>query len=317
MIKVRSLKYVIYGVSDVEKTKAYMVDFGLTHVPWPNDPNRAYMRGALGSPYIYIAEESKNPSMRVIGIELFDAQDLLLASRIDGASPIRDLDRPGGGKCVEIVIPGGTKLELVHGIQETSEHEIRRPLLINEGLKKSRLNTPQRPERIPAQVLRLGHVAFCISDPVETRQWLERHLGMVLSDAMLVPGSKDEYIGFFMRWNHGAAPTDHHTFLLAKAKTAHVHHCSFELQDIDAVYMGHEWMKFKEHRHHWGVGRHVLGSQVFDYWWDPDGFRVERYADGDLFDNTVRATTVQGTNEQLWTWGPSVPESFFQEARYI
>ena len=150
MIKVRSLKYVIYGVSDVEKTKAYMVDFGLTHVPWPNDPNRAYMRGALGSPYIYIAEESKNPSMRVIGIELFDAQDLLLASRIDGASPIRDLDRPGGGKCVEIVIPGGTKLELVHGIQETSEHEIRRPLLINEGLKKSRLNTPQRPERIPA-----------------------------------------------------------------------------------------------------------------------------------------------------------------------
>jgi hypothetical protein len=31
----------------------------------------------------------------------------------------------------------------------------------------------------------------------------------------------------------------------------------------------------------WGVGRHLLGSQVFDYWKDPWGFEVEHWTDGD------------------------------------
>ncbi len=79
--------------------------------------------------------------------------------------------------------------------------------------------------------------------------------------------------------------------------------------------MGHEWLKAKSYKAHWGVGRHVLGSQVFDYWWDPDGFRVEHYADGDLYDNTVPATTVEGTDDQLWIWGPEVPLAFFQQTR--
>ena len=318
MIKVRGLKYVVYGVSDVQKTQSFMVDFGLVPVEWAQDSGTtAYLRGALASPYIYIAEQSDNPSMKAIGIELESAVDLERAAQIEGASPIRALQRPGGGHCVEITILGGIKIELVHGIQDVEKHEVRAPLTINEGIRKSRFNTPQRPERVPAQVLRLGHISFGVSDPAAGREWLERNLGMVLSDAMLVPGSKDEYVGFFMRWNHGDRPTDHHSFLVVKAETASVHHCSFELLDIDDVYMGHEWMKAQDHRPHWGVGRHVLGSQVFDYWWDLDGFRVEHYADGDLYDNTVPPTTVEATSELLWSWGPSVPETFFQEARHI
>jgi len=35
---------------------------------------------------------------------------------------------------------------------------------------------------------------------------------------------------------------------------------------------------------HEGVGRHLLGSQIFDYWRDPWGQKHEHYADGDLFD---------------------------------
>jgi hypothetical protein len=27
----------------------------------------------------------------------------------------------------------------------------------------------------------------------------------------------------------------------------------------------------------------VLGSQIFDYWFDPFGFRLEHWTDGDLF----------------------------------
>lgn len=58
-----------------------------------------------------------------------------------------------------------------------------------------------------------------------------------------------------------------------------------------------------------------LGSQVFDYWWDPDGFRMEHYTDGDLYDNQASMTTVEATREQLWTRGPEVPATFVQQTR--
>ena len=32
-----------------------------------------------------------------------------------------------------------------------------------------------------------------------------------------------------------------------------------------------------------GIGRHILGSQIFDYWQDPWGDKHEHYCDGDLF----------------------------------
>jgi len=113
------------------------------------------------------------------------------------------------------------------------------------------------------------------------------------------------------------SPCDHHTLPIKKSDVPSVHHVAFEVQDIDTVFMGHEWMMMRTHRPHWGVGRHVLGSQVFDYWWDPDGFRVEHYADGDLYDNTVPADNVQGTHDHLWAWGPEVPPAFFQKTRHI
>ncbi len=96
-----------------------------------------------------------------------------------------------------------------------------------------------------------------------------------------------------------------------------MHHVAFEVQDIDTVFMGHEWMRSTTHRPHWGVGRHVLGSQVFDYWWDRDGFRMEHYADGDLFDNQAPMTTAEATHDQLWAWGPGVPPVFFHQTREL
>jgi len=314
LIKVRNSKYVVYGVSDPVKTGQFMTDFGLVPVEWRGEAT--YFRGALSNPYIYVAEPSDMPSLKAIGLEVESAEDLVRATEIDGASPIRALDRPGGGRVVEIRLPGGTTLELVHGIAGVAPLPVQAPLVLNEGICKSRFNAPQRPARLPAQVLRLGHVVLGVPDPIASRDWVVRNLGMIVSDAMLVPGSKDEYIGFFMRCDLGSTPSDHHTLLLAKGEPVGVHHIAFEVQDIDTVFMGHEWMRATRYRHHWGIGRHVLGSQVFDYWWDPDGFRIEHYADGDLYDNQVPATTVEGTDEQLWAWGPEVPPTFFQQTRH-
>jgi len=35
------------------------------------------------------------------------------------------------------------------------------------------------------------------------------------------------------------------------------------------------WLAAKKYTSVWGVGRHILGSQIFDYWWDTSGFMIE------------------------------------------
>ena len=45
-----------------------------------------------------------------------------------------------------------------------------------------------------------------------------------------------------------------------------MHHSSFEVHDFDIQSLGHQWLRDKGYDLVWGVGRHVLGSQIFDYW---------------------------------------------------
>ena len=60
----------------------------------------------------------------------------------------------------------------------------------------------------------------------------------------------------------------------------------------------------------WGIGRHIEGSQIFDYWRDPDGLLVEHFTDGDLFDCTLEPGWSPMTASGLAQWGPPVTKDF-------
>lgn len=66
----------------------------------------------------------------------------------------------------------------------------------------------------------------------------------------------------------------------------------------------------------WGVGRHILGSQLFDYWYqNGDGFKVEHYADGDLVNQRTpvgRHQMSAGPKKERDTsiWGPDFQPTF-------
>ena len=47
--------------------------------------------------------------------------------------------------------------------------------------------------------------------------------------------------------------------------------------------LGHDYLKARQREAAWGVGRHIMGSQIFDYWNDPFGNELEHWTDGDLF----------------------------------
>ena len=135
--------------------------------------------------------------------------------------------------------------------------------------------------------------------------------------------------GAFFRCDRGENPTDHHSFFIIsnmdprmgpKGKGIHTQlsHASFEVANLDDVWRGHMQLKtlakFKDRRYEiaWGVGRHVLGSHIYDYWHDPYGHVHEHMSDGDKitrsFGQRVHAISGLGPNGHN-QWGPTVEES--------
>ena len=132
--------------------------------------------------------------------------------------------------------------------------------------------------------------------------------GFIPSDVMCLADGTP--VGSFTRLDRGNEPTDHHTIFVAMGMESNVDHVAFEVVDLDAVEMGQQVLMAKRYRHAWGVGRHLLGSQIFDYWRDPWGQKHEHYADGDLFDAAQPAGYHLMDRNGLYQWGPDLPDDF-------
>ena len=88
-----------------------------------------------------------------------------------------------------------------------------------------------------------------------------------------------------------------------------VEHSAYEVLDLDALGQGQQVLRAQGHRHMWGIGRHLLGSQLFDYWFDPDGFEYEHYTDGDVFTADVETAYSPLEFGGIWAWGDDAPAS--------
>jgi catechol-2,3-dioxygenase len=104
---------------------------------------------------------------------------------------------------------------------------------------------------------------------------------------------------------------DHHCLLVLQAEHVGVHHISFEMQDLDHVMAAHDHLLARGWQLDCGVGRHLLGSQIYDYWRDPAGFRVEHYTDGDVVNHEHQPTVFSGTADETTQWGMPPSKEFF------
>lgn len=200
--------------------------------------------------------------------------------KLPGAGKIEELtDAPGGGHRIQFVDPEGFPVNLIFGQTPAETGKLPKKLIYNTEKEKTREGAFQRFHDGPAAVHKLGHYGLCVSDLQEQVRFYTRNFNLVPSDFMRVekedvPGGQEE-VAFFAHIDRGEEYVDHHSFFMGSAPTSHVHHSSFEIHDFDTQLLGHKWLASKNYKSVWGVGRHVLGSQIFDYWWDPTGFMIE------------------------------------------
>jgi len=299
IIKADTMAFVRFARKDPDLMERFLLDFGLARCA--SQAGIRYYRGAGADAYLVAVEESGEDLFLGFGVTVRRAEDLDRLAAATGAAASA-LDTPGGGRGLRLVDPD------VYGVAsaeplETPEEAPR----VNTPFNRARVNQSVRPELRPSPIFRLGHVLMQRADFDRAIQWYMRHFGIIPTDVQVLDDGSPALA--FCRLDRDAEPADHHSIGILGGPATGLLHVSFETLDIDAVGQGHQYLKARGWLHYWGMGRHNLGSQVFDYWKDPAGDEWEHYADGDVMDAS-HPTSYYGLGRgTLWQWGDDLPLS--------
>lgn len=310
VIKVTDIAYGRLGAPDLDQAETFLTDFGMVRAARTH--NALYMRGTDPVHHIHITELGE-PRFIALGFHAANEDDLKRVAKLDGASGVEPVDEPGGGLRVRLRDPHGHRVEIVWGVETPAPLPVRRAV-VNWGEERLRRKGElMRLARGPSQVKRIGHGVLMTPDLRKTLGWYRETLGLIASDDVYA-GAPDNVIASFNRCDRGEDYVDHHTFFAFQGERAGLNHLSYEVRDFDDVMLGHEHLRAKGYNHQWGVGRHILGSQVFDYWADPWGRVHEHWTDTDVLNarqapNLLPAEVAFGSQ-----WGEPAPETLLNTA---
>ncbi len=271
------------------------------------------MRGTDSPHHIHVTELGE-PKYVGIALHAASMDDLEKLARAPGASPVEAVDEPGGGKRVRLTDPDGFQVEVIHGMANCrrSRSSGRR-----STAARTRRSAATRSITRRSSAARRTSSASAISSSIrrnieKTVGWYREMFGFRPSDEVYV-GSKDNITGSFNRLDRGDDFVDHHAFFCIRSDKAGLNHLSYEAADIDDIMIGHDVLVAKGYEHFWGIGRHSLGSQVYDYWGDPWGRVHEHWADTDVLNASVPPNLIS-REELAGPWGGPPPEKFMHHA---
>jgi 3-(3-hydroxy-phenyl)propionate hydroxylase len=304
--KAQDLAFVMFARPDLDRMERFLIDFGFKRAL--RSPDRLVMRGARNPGPAHVSFKSKKAAFVGLALRVRDRGDLEALARTSGASSVEPLDLPGGGLHVRLTDPAGFSVWAVAGQVPVAADPVRPPTRANAPDRRERINEGARPPLAPASILRPGHCVLGAVEFARTARWYMDTFGLIPSDVQCLDDGKPALV--FMRCDRGDDPADHHTVVVTQNVTDTYSHSAFEVIDFDDVAMGQQYLQSKGWHHAWGVGRHILGSQIFDYWRDPYGDKVEHFSDGDVFTAAVETGYSALDVAGLYQWGPPVPKDF-------
>ena len=308
VIKVRDLAWLEFEKPELEGAEAFAHAFGFATSY--KDVAELHLRGTrAGSPAVIIRRGAKS---RFIGPAFLAADDRDLPRLADHlGTTVSALPENLGGLAVDTREPSGARVRVVSGCHQLSALPGQTPLVHNSGSNIVRKNSTQRPPREPARVERLGHVVLQTTRYRETLDWYLESLGLIVSDFLYYDGQRAKGPTMsFIRCDRGSELTDHHTLAVTLGPRTRYVHSAYQVADLDSLATGGEFLKEAGYQRSWGIGRHIQGSQIFDYWRDDNGFLVEHFTDGDMFDNSLEPGWAPMTASGLAQWGPPATADF-------
>ncbi|MCU1501697.1 MAG: Glyoxalase/bleomycin resistance protein/dioxygenase [Ilumatobacteraceae bacterium] len=300
-INVNDVAFVRFRVPDLDVMQGFLEEFGMRCALRTQDT--LYMRGTDDEGFVHVSHLGGQAGFIGLAFEATSAADLDELATHDEFSDVVDLDGPGGGRAVRATDPNGFQVEVVAARGSVGRLPAPTAALRNDSTTQPRRGAAAVVGSGPSHVKRLGHCVLNVIDFRASEAWYKHHFGLVTSDEIRL----DEHaaLGAFLRCDQGERYVDHHTVFLLGVGKAGLNHAAFEVSDFDDLMAGHTHLTSHERHHQWGIGRHLLGSQIYDYWLDPYGHMIEHWTDGDVFNNTT-PPNIAGLASVIGShWGPT------------
>ncbi|MER6068062.1 VOC family protein [Streptomyces sp. NPDC001817] len=308
VIKVADLAWLEFEKPDLDRAEVFARDFGFAIAARTEEA--LWLRGTFAGPPCMVIR--RGHASRFVG-PAFRAAERTDLDRLATATgnTVRDINVPGGGKSVSLLDPSGLPVRVVYCGEQLPALPEQEPLILNFGTDHRRTNATQRPPREPSRIQRLGHVVLETRSFIRTLDWYLDTLGMIVSDFLFLDGQRGRGPTMaFIRCDQGSLAVDHHTLALHLGPGTGYVHSAYQVTDLDSIAAGGEYLAERGYRRSWGIGRHIQGSQLFDYWRDPDHFMLEHFADGDLFSCDLEPGWAPMSASGLAQWGPPVTRDF-------
>lgn len=306
--KATGLAYLVFERPVLGDALRYLTDFGLRFVT--RRRNLLFFKGTDASPFCYVVR--RGPAARFVGLGLRvdTPTELKALAQVPGASAIHPCPWPGDGWWVHLRDPSGFKIDVIQG-----QHDIGQMgrSLINQidhppaGETDDEAHALALVHCVP-EVEKLSSVTLEVADFQATCAWYAQHFGLIPSDVQVLPDGSPALA--FMRFDLGDTPTDHHALAFAQGIAPAYNHSAFQVVDTDAIGHGQRWLMERGWQHSWGIGRHALGNQIFDYWKDPWGDKHGHCCDGGLLTSDAPMGSHEVSRQSMSHWGPIMPIDF-------
>lgn len=296
--------YVRFSAPDLDAMQSFLEDFGLA--PAGRSSTRLWMRGSGGASFVHVTELGE-PGYRGFAFEAESLDALRELAEQEGVDLQSMAGQPGGGMFIRLTDPDGFAVDVVAGRAPVSQTGVNPLQDWNTSARFARGPLARRVAPNPSTVVRLGHVVHLVANVNETWNWYNARFRLTISDDVVDPDGNRAAL--FIRINRGKEYSDHHALNFGQFPDHRqaFHHAAFEVLDFDDLMVGKEHLAVRNRQHRWGIGRHVLGSQVFDYWSDPWGQVLEHWTDGDKF-NDDEPTQISSVDTMVGRqWGPAAP----------
>jgi len=164
---------------------------------------------------------------------------------------------------------------------------------------------PARSMAKAAMPTRLSHLALFTPDVTRSLTFHTQALGLRLADRS----------GDIIAFTYGRHGSDHHLLAFLKSEGPGLHHPSWDVASVEDCGLANTRLRAAGYDRHWGPGRHVLGSNYFNYCRDSFGQWWEASAHIDYIEKDADWTVANFSDEDsLYLWGPDVPEDFVANA---
>ncbi len=279
MARVSEIRFVGYGVSDLEVERRFYADvWGLIEVA--QQDGTAYF-AAAGAPEKYVVRlrQTDTPRIDLIAWAAATRADVdalyeqVLAEGGKMIHPPQALASPGGGYGFRFFDPDGHTLEVSADVEQGPSRQLARGAAIP---------------------LKISHVVLHSPNHKAAVAWYEKALGFKVSD----------WLGDFMcfmrcnSWHHRLA------FLPGPPCLNHV---AYDVLSIDDMMRGIARLKRNQVDIQWGPGRHTAGNNTFSYFLTPGGNVVEYTSELEAVDDEAWVATVHKPSAEIMDqWGVGV-----------